>query len=180
MVQDLTAFKEKITRVFDAVLNGAAFLSGILIVLMMLGVSADVLLRYFFNKPISGLIALAEIGMLYAAFLAAPWLLRIEAHVKMDFLTDRINPRRRAFLIAFGSLLGAAVSLVFIFYGTEVTLDLWRKGEYDLFKIKGFPKAISTAIIPTSSVLLLIQFARRGYSSFKAILNRRGSERTKF
>ena len=158
---------KKIPFIFDRIVDVCAFFSGLLSVLVMAGICIDVIMRYFFNTPIQGMIAFAEFSLLYITFLAAPWLLRIEAHVKMDFLVSHLSTRKSALLGFISSMIGVLICVVFVWYGAQVTTELWVKGVYDLFKIQGFPKAIPTAIIPVCGFLLLIQFLRRAYRDAK-------------
>ena len=158
-----TKLVQKIPWVFDRIVEIFAFLSGLLTVLVMLGICIDVIMRYFFNAPIEGMIAFAEFSLLYITFLAAPWLLRIEGHVKMDFLITHLSLKKKALFGIISSIIGVIICVVFVWYGAQVTTELWLKGVYDLFKIQGFPKAIPTAIIPVCGLALLIQFLRRAY-----------------
>ena len=138
-----------------------AFLSGVLIVLAMLGTGIDVILRYLFNGHIENILSLIEFGLLYIAFLSAAWILKREKHVKVDFLVTRVSPRKQNMLAIFSSLIGIVICLVYVWYGTTVTWELWEAGTYDIFRIRGFPKAVPVAIIPIGSFVLLIQFFRR-------------------
>jgi TRAP-type C4-dicarboxylate transport system permease small subunit len=147
-------------RAFDFAVDGCAFLSGALIFLTMLGTSVDVLSRYLFNRPIQEMVALTEFALLYITFLAAPWLLKMSGHIQMDFFVSRMSPRRKAAFEIVGCILGVFISLVLIWYGTQVTRELWIMKVHDLFKLEGFPKAIIVAIIPIGSILLLFQFIK--------------------
>lgn len=156
---------------FDRLVDAMAALSGVLIVLMMLGTSIDVLMRYFLNAPIHGLVAFTEFGLLYIAFLAAPWLLRLDYHVRLDFLINSLRTRQRALLGFVTNLLGGVVCVVFVWYGTQEAWELWMRNVYDIFKLQGFPKAIPVAIIPACGLVLLIQFGKLAARDLRRVLH---------
>jgi C4-dicarboxylate transporter DctQ subunit len=162
-------------RIFDRTVDVFAFLSGALIFLTMVGTSADVILRYLFNHPIEEMVALSEFALLYITFLGAPWLLRTNGHIQMDFFVSRMSSKNRAMLEIVSSIMGMFISLVLIWYGAQVTQELWVMKVYDLFKLAGFPKAIIVAIIPIGSFLLLFQFLK---NLLKIRKQRAGSGRT--
>src|SRR5512144_1666216 len=83
----------KIDHYFDRILDFMASLSGVIIILSMVSVSADALMRYFLNKPIFWVAETTEIGMLFSTLLGTTWLLRQEGHVKVDILLTHMNSR---------------------------------------------------------------------------------------
>jgi C4-dicarboxylate transporter DctQ subunit len=145
---------------FDSAVDACAVAAGVLIFLTMIGTSADVLGRYFLNRPIEEMMALSEFGLLYITFLSAPWLLRINGHIQMDFFISRMGIRKKSLLEIVSCVMGLFICLILIWYGTQVSRELWVMKVYDLFKMKGFPKAIIVAIIPFGSVLLFFQFLK--------------------
>ena len=144
----------KCDALFDSAVDACAVAAGVLIFLTMIGTSADVLGRYFLNRPIEEMMALSEFGLLYITFLSAPWLLRINGHIQMDFFISRMGIRKKSQLEILSCAMGLFICLILIWYGTQVSRELWVMKVYDLFKMKGFPKAIIVAIIPFGSVLL--------------------------
>jgi TRAP-type C4-dicarboxylate transport system permease small subunit len=148
-----------------------AVAAGILIFLCMLGTSVDVLSRYLFNRPIEVMVALTEFALLYITFLSAPWLLRINGHIQMDFFVSRMKPKTRARWDILNCLLGMFTCVVLIGYGAAVTRELWVMKVHDVFKIAGFPKAIIVAIIPLGNLLLLFQFLKNLLQA-RAVLKR--------
>jgi len=60
----------KVTGIFDHTNNLLAFLTGVLMVFMMLSISSDVAMRYLLNQPIFWLLEVTEYGLLYITFLS--------------------------------------------------------------------------------------------------------------
>jgi len=88
--------KKMLTRAgtgFDFILNTLAGIAGFLIVFATLSVGISVVMRYFFNSPVSWVTEICEYILLYITFLVAAWVLRKEGHVKMDLIIDQFKSR---------------------------------------------------------------------------------------
>lgn len=151
----------RVGAIFDATLNIFALLSALLLAFIMLSICLEVVMRYFLNRPLVWVIEMSEYALLYITFLGTAWLLRREGHVTVDVLLVRLNPKSQAALGLFSSIIGIAISLVLIWYGSEVAWDHYQRG---IFKptVLQFPTAPILAIIPIGSIILAMQFIRRG------------------
>lgn len=65
--------------------------------LMMLLTVADIVLRYFFNKPITGTLEITEYAMVVVVFLGVAWCGVKGGHINVDFMISRFSPRLRLF-----------------------------------------------------------------------------------
>lgn len=153
----------KIISFFDRVIDIFAFLAALLLLFMMLSVTFDVFMRFFFNRPQAWTIEFAGYSLLYITFLGTAWVLKKEGHVIIDIILDRLNPRNQNLFNIIISVIGMVISLILVWYGTLVTLDHFRRGVY-FYTVLETPTAPILAIIPVGSFLLFIQFARRTYS----------------
>lgn len=145
---------------FDKAIIGLAALSGVLIVFLMLGVSADVVLRYFLNSPIPNMQEIAQQALLLITFLSATWLLKVEGHTKIDILMSFLNPRTRAILNTVTSLVGGAVCLVFCFYAFKVVWIDFQRHALVSTELR-IPYAAIFLVAPVGYFLLFVQFVRR-------------------
>ena len=152
--------------VIDRVLAILAVIAGVLCLFLMLGISTEVVTRYFFNIPIMGMLEASEMAMLYLTFLSAAWVLKNEGHVSMDLINSHLRPRALGILNTFLSMIGAAIALVLLWYGTEVTIGVFREGT-NLPGNLDINKGYELVIIPIGSLLLFIQFLRRAYGFWK-------------
>jgi TRAP-type C4-dicarboxylate transport system permease small subunit len=152
--------------VIDRILTAFMVIAGVLCILMMLGISTEVVTRYFFKMPILGMLEASEIAMLYITFLSAAWVLKKEGHVNMDLINSYLSPRALGILNAFLSLIGAAIALVLLWYGTKVTIGAFLEGTNMPGNID-INKGYQLMIIPLGSFLLFIQFLRRAYGCWK-------------
>ena len=151
-----------LAKAFDGTIKFMAGFGAVVIIFVLVIVCLEVVMRYFFGRPIAWVIQAAEYGIFFVTFLGAAWVLRQNRHVTMDIMTNRLSQRGRAVLGIITSLIGAIVCLLFVLYGTRLALDLFQRGIYEIKTIE-VPKAPLIALIPLSSLALLIQFLRRGY-----------------
>jgi TRAP-type C4-dicarboxylate transport system permease small subunit len=153
-------------RMIDRILMALAVIAGVLCILMMLGISTEVVTRYFFKIPILGMLEATEIAMLYITFLSAAWVLKNEGHVNMDLINNHLSPRALGLLNAFLSVIGAVIAFVLVWYGAKVTIGAFQEGTHMPGNID-INKGYQLLIIPLGSLLLFVQFLRRAYGFWK-------------
>ena len=144
-------------KIYNGILNFCTVLGGILIILLMLIVTLEVCLRYFFNAPTIWASETAGYMQLYFAFLVAAWVLKRGAHVKMDLLLNRLSPRKAAIVNAVTSLIGAAVFVIIAYYSASHTIYVFNT-DYRTTTLMRVPQYAITLIIPVGSFLLFIEF----------------------
>lgn len=151
-----------LSRGLDLAENTFAFLSGILLLISVLSITLEVASRFFFNVSFVFVNELNEYILLFVPFLAAAWLLRQNGHITVD-LFDRVLPQRvLGILDVFIVIVGFVVSGFLVWYGTLVTLDAYQRDLLSLTVVQ-FPQAYVLAAIPLGSLLLLLEFIRKGY-----------------
>lgn len=157
----------RLGRVFDSAVGGMARLGDVILLFLMLSVCADVILRYFFNRPQAWIAEISEYLLLYITFLGAAWVLKNEGHVIVDILVCRLTSKTRATFGIISSVIGTFVCLVVFWFGTIETLDLFRRGVPNPSVLE-FPKAPLVAIIPFGTFFFMIQFIRRTLGFIKS------------
>lgn len=154
--------------VFDFAIDKMARLGDVILMFLMLSVCADVILRYFFNRPQAWIAEISEYLLLYITFLGAAWVLKNEGHVTVDVLVSLASPKTRAVFGVISSVIGAFVFLVVFWFGTLETLDLFKRGVHNPSVLE-FPKAPLVAIIPFGSLFFMIQFLRRTFGFLRSL-----------
>ena len=86
---------DKIWSALDRAITAMMALGAAIIIIDMLAVSVDVILRYSIGFTYTGLFELTEYSLLWITFLATAWLLKINGHIRLDLILDRLNPRRK-------------------------------------------------------------------------------------
>jgi len=165
----MTEILRRLGNFFDWVLNAAVFVAGFLVAWQTFSVTANTLLRYLFNSPITGVENITEYGILWLTFLAAAWLLKRDKHIRVDLVTNLLGDKTQAIINIINSLMAIVLCVIMLYYGIQVTAELFVTGESDPFKIQGFPKAIPVSIIPFGFLLLTVQFIRKFHSNITYI-----------
>jgi len=84
--------------------------------LMVLLITLDVVLRYFFNRPIKGSYELVEFMMVLVVFLGLAYTQTKKAHVSISLFTSKLSPRQT-------SVVGSATNLLCLVIFSLIT---WR------------------------------------------------------
>jgi len=152
----------RIIRIFDAIVNYFAFFAVILILFLVASILYEVVMRYFIGRVVLWTFEVTEYSLLFITFLATTWLLKEEAHVKMDFVLNRLKPRPQAMLNTVTSCLGALMFLTVTWYSARVVWQTSQTGYYlpTVLEILAAPILV---IIPIGTFLLSMQFLRRAF-----------------
>ncbi|MDP2932219.1 MAG: TRAP transporter small permease, partial [Chloroflexota bacterium] len=152
-------YLKQVSKILDGINRAGIILVGIILVFIMLMVNTDIFMRYFFNRPIIWSVEISENALLFATFLGAAWVLAKGKHVRIDTLTSRLSRRGLALFNIATYVLCALVTLAFVWYGSLVTLDHYRRGLF-VPTFLNIPNAYILFIIPLGSLLLFLQFLR--------------------
>ena len=81
-------------RILDVATNITAVIAGLCIVIMMAHITLDVVLRAFFNQPITGTITfVANYYMVFLVCLPLAFVERFDGHISVEVVTDRFPDR---------------------------------------------------------------------------------------
>jgi len=150
----------KVNAIFDRVLGGLFYMVCVLTAFLWAIVCLEVFMRYFLNRPQMWVLETSGYIMLHMIILGAAWLLKEEGHVRMELVLSRLNPRSQLLLNVATSILGVALCLVLVWYGTQSTWFHYEKGILAISAMRPL-KWPFLVVIPFGSFLLFIQFVRR-------------------
>lgn len=157
----------RFVALYDRLLDAMAGAGAIMMVLMSLWVTYEVIARYAFNNATIWAVDLSEYALLWATFLASPWLVREGGHVQIESLLERLTPRQRHVLGVFSSLAAALVAAVMLWQGLDATLEAFNRGQM-VARSWRVPRAAVWMIIPIGSFFLVIEFIRAAVRSAHA------------
>ncbi len=145
---------------FERLLDFFCSLFGVILGLIVALICLDVALRNLALGSLPWLIELSEYLMYAGTFLAAPFVLRQGNHVRVDMLLVALPKRLAVRLEQFVDLIGLAISLVLLYYGSAVVADAWRSNMV-AYKTWYVPEWLLYLAIPTGTLLLAIEFVLR-------------------
>lgn len=163
--------RNRFWTIIDMIMDGFAFLAGILLLLVTLFVSYSVILRYLHIKPPIWILQFTEYALLWITFLGAAWLLRKGGHIRIDTVITRLGPKAQGIIEVIIAVLGFVVCFVIVWFGTGKTLEFYERGILD---VKGVIVPIMPLflIIPVGGFMLLLQFGRNIYNRLKDLKTR--------
>jgi TRAP-type mannitol/chloroaromatic compound transport system permease small subunit len=128
------------------------------IVILTLGISYEVVVRYAFNAPTTWSFDLGY--MMYGAlfFMAGAYTLARGGHVRADILYRLWAPRTQArldLLLYFVFFFPGVIALVWA--GTEHAEESWRYREVSIFSPTGVPLYPLKTLLPIGAALLFLQ-----------------------
>ncbi len=151
-----------LSKIFDYFSGSLMWIASILCILVMLGVCADVVCRYFLKSPILVMDDVAQIIILYVVFLGSAWVLKTKGFINMDIVLHIMGPRSQAWLNLVTSCIAALISLGLFWYGIEVMIDVFRRGTVEATNL-GINMGYVILPIPLGSLFLAVQFFRKAY-----------------
>ncbi|WP_407792358.1 TRAP transporter small permease [Pigmentiphaga litoralis] len=145
---------ERLDRCYGRMLDGLAFLACLLIASMVIVICADVVMRGLRRGNLSWAPEVAEYALYLATFLAAPWLLRLGQHIRMDIVLRAVPPRVAWSLELAMDVVGASICAVLAVGTARVALASAEQGSLVL-KILVLPE---WGILVPACVLFFILF----------------------
>lgn len=133
----------------------AGFAYGAIAALM----TVDIAVRSLGIGTLGWLTELTEYLLYASTFLAAAWVLRQGAHVRVDILLVHLGPRGRT-LDRATDVVGLAVALVLLGFGAAAVLEAWRAGAVQ-YRNWATPEWLLLLPLPVAGLLLGIEFILR-------------------
>jgi TRAP-type C4-dicarboxylate transport system permease small subunit len=127
-----------------------------LIAAMMIGITAEVILRIFGYPSLIGLIELTEYALFMSTFFVAPYLLRVNEHIRVDIVMSRVDPVAAKRVECGVLVVIMLISLVTGVVGAAGMARTMREGTM-VFKDLIFPQWWLDWIIPLTSLAMLLQ-----------------------
>lgn len=150
----------KLLRTFDRLLDLTGLISGLLILVAVVIVSAEVVSRHYFSSPFPWTTEVTQLILVYATFLGAAWLWRDDGHVRVDLLLRALPPRARRIILAVGTVVVVAASGVMAYYAGRVAWDFWERGLRSTGSME-FIRWPSMAAVAFGNLMLSIQGLRQ-------------------
>ena len=128
------------TKITYSFAHKCGFIGAIFMVGLMLLTVGDVVLRYFFSKPILGSFELTEFFLVALVFLAIPWAAAEKFNVRVDLLVGKLPERIRAKFDSVTCAMALIVTALFAWYTVPQAIYKLRLGsESDMLNIPVYP-----------------------------------------
>jgi len=147
-------------RAWRALMQACGALAALALGATALLVTFDVALRNIAGISLPWAIELTEYSLPAATFLAAPWILFHNQHVRLDALLNALPRNVARWLERGADAAGLAISLMLVWYGMRTILESARTDSMVL-KALVFPEWWLYVPVPLCFALLAIEFVRR-------------------
>ncbi|MCW5687943.1 MAG: TRAP transporter small permease [Pseudolabrys sp.] len=151
---------------FGLLAEGMGAIGTLWIFFLMLLINADVIGRYFFNKPLEGTTEIVSMSIVGIIYLQMGLTLRHERFIRSDVLIGGLltkRPRAGYALQALHHLIGAALVGLMVYFAAPFAYDTWQQGDYlgteGVFVFYTWP---INAIATTGAAVACIQFLLLG------------------
>lgn len=114
-------------------------LGALAVIALGLMITANVAARALFQTGIPDSVIIVRELMVAAIVLPLGAVTAARAHVAVEFVTNRLGPRGRSYLIVLGSVVGMLALLPLLFAGWRELSGTWAKGSF-YFGDLGLPK----------------------------------------
>ena len=148
-----------LSGLYDRVMYGMAWVAAALMAAMMFSICIDVLLRNLGFQSSAHLFTFTEYALLIIPCLGAPWLVRERGHVYVEIMLMYLNGTNRRRMSWFIGAFCILVCAVLAWYGFEVALTNYRRGDVDV-RSMDMPRWMIVVFIPISFAMMAAEFAR--------------------
>lgn len=146
-------------RAFDALIDGLAALAGLAVAAMTGAMVVNIAMRFLGGRGIFGLVEAVELSLMAITFLAAPWVLKHNAHVAVDLVLTMLSAEKRAQTERATAIIGAVLSLILAWCSLSALLIAYARGS-TMRGVLPIPEWIMLAAPVFGGVLLAVQFLR--------------------
>lgn len=151
-----------LSRIFDRLLLVLGAISGVVISAIAVLITLDIVLRNAGVSSFPWLLEITEYVLFAMTFLAAPWVLAHNAHVRVDLLVSTLPKKAGYVCELLADCLGFFLMVVMAWYGARIALDSYSLNSL-LHKELVVSEWLLLIVIPIASTLLAIEFIRRIY-----------------
>ena len=146
-----------VTRIIETITNLTGYAGALAVFLSMLVITYEVIARYVFRWPTVWEIEAAIFLVIFTTFVGSAFALKNDAHIRMDMLTERLNPKTRKRLSVVTSLLSFGFCVIATVKGVQMWWEAFQLG-WRSDSLWAPPLAIPYACLPLGFACLCLQY----------------------
>ncbi len=145
----------KLERAMQLILSYSASLGATALILMSLGITCDVLIRWLTGHPITGVFELASLTLVVAIFFPLGFMQHQKLQIRVDIIPSPARGRWAAALDLLDAVVGLLVFGLLLWAASKEFLKAYQ-GKFLLRGMIEIPTAIEIGFIIYGTVLMLI------------------------
>lgn len=103
---------KKVEKIIRVIIEASGIVGVVFLLAMMMMTVLDVILRYFFRRPIVGSVEISISLMVCVVFLGIAWCALNDGHISVDIITSKLSGRGRSILNGFDNLVTFLLAIV--------------------------------------------------------------------
>ena len=151
---------DRLIKIVERPARWLAYFSAFLILSMSLWITYDVLTRNLLGWSSPWAFDLSEYALVWMTFLAAPWILLRDAHVRVEILVDAVGPRAQRAIGVAVSIVGLLICLV-LAWRTGIAAVEYAQNDVRMARIWNIPRIYPYIAVPIGSAALALAFIAR-------------------
>ncbi len=120
-----------LVKLLNGLMASLYVIGSIWVLLLMLLITVDVIGRYFFNAPLSGVPEIVKVSVVGLVWCQIAYTLKIGAHMRSTLLLDRMPPTARRLVEIVSCVSGAIIFALIVYTGWDPMIEAWRIGEFE-------------------------------------------------
>jgi TRAP-type C4-dicarboxylate transport system permease small subunit len=118
---------QAIDRIIDRIINGFAWLGGLMLCSIIFMASYESVVRYL-GYPTSWTLELTEYALVYSVFLGVSYAEKYGDHIRVDFFIDLLTRKTKQFVEIFNYICIILFIIPMIYYGFRLCLKSFTAG----------------------------------------------------
>jgi TRAP-type C4-dicarboxylate transport system permease small subunit len=163
-------------KLFDKVLTTTLYVASVFTLLLVLSISYDVVMRYFFVRPTGWANDLSGYLVYAITFLGAACVQRERSHISIDILIERFDVKTKTIANCVTSILSAIFCGIYAWKGFEATWVSYTH-RYPLVGGIKIPEFSILWLVPFGMFLLFIELIRlsgKNVVNLRMLMTKRG------
>jgi TRAP-type C4-dicarboxylate transport system permease small subunit len=155
-------------RVLWKIEDTLVIVAGFVVFALMIVVTADVISRSLFNRPLPNSYEYMELGMVFTVYLGIAKVQREKGHIAIDMIVKKLPPRGVALVELAGCLIGLALMAAIGWWGGLAAWESFETSEYigSVARLPVLPARLALVVgVVVMSLRLLIDIARYARAS---------------
>jgi TRAP-type C4-dicarboxylate transport system permease small subunit len=153
----LRKYAVKVDGALGRVVKFSAAISSGIIFIMMFMITADVIMRYFFNSPIQGTFELSEFCLVGIVFFSIAYIQSEKGHIKIDIATAWMPKKIQMILDIFSYILGIAFFAIVFWQSGKMAWNAWVIQDHTMGLVE-FPLWPAKFLVPYGAGLICLKF----------------------
>ncbi len=141
----------------DRIAGVMAFISGVFLFTLGPMITIAVIMRYYFKVSVAWSTEIEEYMLYLAVLFAAPWIMRKDAHVRVDILLNKATGGTKRVLQLIGNTVGLLICAGLFYFGLLATYENFIRGT-KIIKVMPIPKYLPLLIVPLMGFVLFFIF----------------------